>query len=63
MTANGRNIQPTCLRRDFYLRRRIETEPGGQGHCDLDGFDKRVVSNYVASLDYAQPWAQRYRHG
>ncbi|WP_319452494.1 MULTISPECIES: hypothetical protein [unclassified Mycobacterium] len=46
-----------------YLRRRIEAELGGKDHCDLANFETRVVSNYVASLDCTQPWAQRYRDG
>lgn len=44
-----------------YLKRRIEIEVGGVLQCDLDGFERRVVSNYLAALDCGEPWALRYR--
>jgi hypothetical protein len=44
-----------------YLKRRIELAVGGQHHCDLEGFERRVLSSYLAALDCDQPWARRSR--
>ncbi|WP_157106533.1 hypothetical protein [Nocardia arthritidis] len=44
-----------------YLHRRIVDFYADDDKPDLDGFEKKIVSNFVASLDPGQPWARRYR--
>lgn len=44
----------------FYLKNRIVIEFGGVHACDLNGFEKRVVSNYLSTIKFDQVWVDRY---